>query len=315
MARNVTVFGGSGFIGRHLVKRLAKQGWVIRVAVRRPSQATFLKPLGDVAQITPLRAKVQERAAVEAAVAGADAVVNLLGVLYERGQQSFEAVHVRGAETIARAAAEAGVQRLVQISAIGADARSEAAYARSKAAGEAAVRDAFPAATILRPSVVFGPEDKLFNFFAGLSRFSPALPLIGGGHTRFQPVYVGDVADAITTALSRSDCQSKLYEIGGPQIYSFKALLQLMLKEIHRKRLLVPVPFPLAMMQAAILELAPVPLLTRDQVKLLRRDNIVSEGALGLADLGITGTSVEVILPTYMDRYRPSGRFNETQVV
>jgi NADH dehydrogenase len=312
MARVVTVFGGSGFIGRHLVKRLAKQGWVIRVAVRRPSQANFLKPLGDVAQIIPIRAKVQEEAAVAAAVAGADAVINLLGILYESGKQTFEAVHVRGPETIARAAAAAGVQQMVHVSAIGADRGAPADYARSKAAGEAAVREAFPTATILRPSVVFGPEDKLFNFFAALARLSPVLPLIGGGHTKFQPVYVGDVADAIMACLRDPATRGRLYELGGPRIYSFKEILALMLKEIQAKRLLLPVPFAIAMVEAAFLELLPAPLLTRDQVKLLQRDNVVGDEALGLQDLGITGTTVEVILPTYMDRYRPSGRFTES---
>ena len=307
-ARSITVFGGSGFIGRHLVKRLAGQDWNIRIAVRRPSRANFLKTLGDVGQITPIRAPLQEPAAIEAAVAGARAVVNLVGILYEKGRQGFAAVHSRGAEAVARAAAAAGVESLVQVSSIGADARAEADYARTKGAGEAAVRTAFPEAVILRPSIVFGPEDAFFNRFATLARLLPALPLIGGGRTRFQPVYVGDVAEAIVTALATPACRGKTYELGGPREASFKELMVLLLDEIGRKRLLLPVPFKMAQLQAALLELLPVPPLTRDQVRLLRHDNVVSEGALTLADLGIEPTALEVIIPTYLGRFRPGGR-------
>lgn len=310
-ARVITIFGGSGFIGRHLVQRLAKQGWMIRIATRRPSAAEFLKPMGEVGQITPIRAPIQDGVAVEAAIQGAQAVVNLVGILFERGAQRFATVHAHAAQSIAAAAAAAGAERLVHISAIGADRHAEADYARSKGAGEAAVKTAFPEATILRPSIVFGPEDDFFNRFAAMARLSPALPLIGGGHTRFQPVYVGDVADAIAICLRRPDTKGKTYELGGPRVYTFKELLQVMLAEIRRRRLLVPLPFALADLEAAVLEWLPVPPLTRDQVKLLRRDNVVSKGALTLADLGITPTSVEVILPTYMERYRPGGRFNQ----
>jgi NADH dehydrogenase len=309
--RVVTVFGGSGFIGRHLIGRLAKQGWIVRVAVRRPSQAGFLKPLGEVGQITPLRAPVQDPIAVEAAVEGADAAINLVGILYERGKQTFAGVHAGGARTVAEAAAAAGVEHLVQVSAIGADLHAAADYARSKAAGEAAVKTAFPSATIVRPSIVFGPEDDFFNRFAVMARLSPALPLIGGGSTRFEPVYVGDVAQAIAKCVADPACAGKTYELGGPRVYTFKELLQLLLREIRRRRLLVPWPFALAEVQARFLELLPVPPLTRDQLRMLRRDNVVSEGALTLADLGIQPTSVEVILPTYLDRYRPGGRFNQ----
>ena len=312
-ARVVTVFGGSGFIGRHLIGRLAKQGWVVRVAVRRPSHAGYLKPMGDVGQITPIRAPLQDPIAVESAVAGADAAINLVGILYERGRQNFTALHARGAQTVAAAAAAAGVERLVQVSALGADLHATADYARSKGAGEAAVRTAFPGAVILRPSVAFGPEDGFFNRFAQIARISPFLPLIGGGHTRFQPVYVGDVAEAIAKAVLDPACAGRTYELGGPHVYSFKELMELLLREIHRRRLLVPWPFALAEMQAMFFELLPVPPLTRDQVRLLRNDSVVSEGALTLADLGITPTSVEVILPTYLDRYRPSGRFHQSQ--
>ncbi len=312
-ARVVTVFGGSGFIGRHLIGRLARQDWIVRVAVRRPSRAGFLKPVGDVGQITPIRAPLQDPIAVESAVAGADAVINLVGILYERGPQSFAAVHARGAQTVAAAATAAGVERLVQVSALGADLHGAADYARSKGAGEAAVRTAFPRAVILRPSVVFGPEDDFFNRFATIARISPVLPLIGGGGTRFQPVYVGDVADAIAKTVLDPACAGRTYELGGPHIYTFKELMELLLRQIHRRRLLVPWPFALAELQATFFELLPVPPLTRDQVRLLRRDNVVTEGALTLADLGIAATAAEVILPTYLDRHRPRGRFDQTR--
>jgi len=311
--RVVTVFGGSGFIGRHLIGRLARQGWLVRVAVRRPSRAGFLKPVGDVGQITPIRAPIQDRIAVESAVAGADAVINLVGILYERGVQTFDAVHVLGAQSVAAAAAAAGVERLVQISALGADLQGPADYARSKGAGEAAVRAAFPSAVILRPSVAFGPEDGFFNRFAMIARLSPVLPLIGGGGTRFQPVYVGDVADAIARSVTDSACAGRTFELGGPHVYTFKELMELLLRQIHRRRLLVPWPFALAELQAVFFEMLPVPPLTRDQVRMLRRDNVVTEGALTLADLGIAATAAEVILPSYLDRYRPSGRFDSSQ--
>lgn len=313
--RVVTIFGGSGFIGRYVVNRLAQQDWIVRVAVRRPSRAMFLKPLGDVGQVTPIRAPLQDEAAIRDAVNGAQAVINLVGLLYESGRQRFEEVHHLGARRIAEAAAAAKVEHLVQMSAIGADSAAAADYARTKAAGETAVKKAFPAASVVRPSIVFGPEDGFFNLFAFLARLSPVLPLIGGGKTRFQPVYVADVADAIVTCLTDPGCAGKTYELGGPRVYTFKELLELLLKEIRRKRLLLPLPFWAAHMEAMFLELLPIPLLTRDQVKLLRRDNVVGSSALTLQDLGIDPTAVELILPTYLDRYRPGGRFNQRQVV
>jgi uncharacterized protein YbjT (DUF2867 family) len=313
MARGlITVFGGSGFLGRHLMGRLAKQGWIVRVAVRRPSTAKFLKTMGDVGQITPIRAPIQDADAVRAATAGARAVVNLVGILYEKGDSDFAAIHARGAQNVATAAAQAGAERLVHVSSIGADLHAESDYARSKGVGEAAVKTAFPTATILRPSVVFGPEDDFFNRFAAMASVSPVLPLIGGGGTKFQPVYVGDVADAIATCLIDPATQGKTYELGGPRVYTFKELMVLLLDQIGRRRLLVPWPFALADLQAAVLEKLPVPPLTRDQVKLLRRDNIVSKGALTLADLNIVPSTLESILPTYLDRYRKGGRFNQT---
>jgi NADH dehydrogenase len=309
----VTVFGGSGFIGRYVVQRLARDGWTIRVAVRHPARAKFLKPLGDIGQITPLCVPLQDAGAVAAALSGADAAINLVGVLFESGRQRFQAVQAEGAGTVAAAAAAAGVESLVQISAIGASPDSASAYARSKAEGEAAVRAAFPEAVILRPSVVFGPEDGLFNRFAEITRFSPALPLIGGGRTRFQPVYVGDVARAVMKALTDPACRGKVYELGGPKVYSFKELMVLLLSTIGRKRLLVDLPFGVARLQATFLELLPQPLLTRDQVTLLRDDNVVSPGALTLQDLGIEATAPEAVIPTYLDRYRPGGRFGRVR--
>ena len=309
MAQVVTVFGGSGFIGRTLVKRLAKTGAVIRVPVRNPEHAKLLKPMGDVGQITPFRIDLGSDHEVAAAIAGAETVVNLIGILYESRGSRFEAIHGAAPGRIARAAAGAGVRQLVHVSAIGADPASPAAYARSKAAGEAALRAALPSAVILRPSIVFGPEDGFFNRFAGLARLVPVLPLIGGGHTKFQPVYVGDVADAIMAALSDPAASGKTYELGGPEILSFKELMQLMLAEIQRQCLLVPIPFGVAMLEATFLELLPVPLLTRDQVRMLKRDTVVGPGALTLHDLGLAPTALEAILPTYLDRFRPGGRF------
>ncbi len=310
-ARVITVFGGSGFIGRYLVQRLARRGWVIRVAVRRPDAALFLKPFGDVGQVTPIAASLRHQGSVQAAVAGADAVVNLVGILYQRGNQRFDAIHAEGARAVAEAAAAAGARRLVQMSALGADPASPADYARSKAAGEAAAAAAFPGATLVRPSVVFGPADGFFNRFAAMARFSPVLPLIGGGTTRFQPVYVGDVAEAMARMLDDDGTRGRSYELGGPQVYSFKELLELTLAAIGRRRLLLPLPFWAASLQAALLELLPTPPLTRDQLRLLRRDNVVTQGAPGLAELGITPTAAELIIPTYLDIYRIGGRYAE----
>jgi len=300
--RLVTVFGASGFVGRYVVQRLAQRGLRVRAAVRRPALAEFLRPYGDVGQIAPLQANVRDDASVARAVQGTDAVVNLVGLLYETGHQRFDAVHAAGAARIARAARAAGVQRLVQISAIGADAGSASDYARTKAQGETAVTAEFPGAKILRPSIVFGPEDGFYNRFANLARFLPALPLIGGGETKFQPVYVRDVAAAVLAVLEGAE--APVYELGGPRVYSFRQVLEYILEVTERKRLLVPLPFELARMEAAVLELLPKPLLTRDQVELLKRDNVVSPGMPGLKELGIEPTAVEAIVPTYLRRYR-----------
>lgn len=302
----VTVFGGSGFLGRHTVRALARAGWRIKVATRHPNRAFFLRPLGSVGQIDFVKCDVADADQVASAVKGATAVINLTGILFEHGQ-TFEEVQADGAANVAQAAAAAGVSALVHVSAIGADAESGAHYAVTKAEGELAVREAFPKAVILRPSLIFGPEDGFFNKFAGMARILPALPLIGGGHTRFQPVFVGDVAQAILAGLSRQD--GRTYELGGPTTYSFKELLQLILREIDRKRVLVPLPFGIASLKAMFLQILPNPILTMDQVRLLKHDNVVSATAPGLAELGITPTSVEAVVPSYLWRYRAKGEY------
>ncbi len=313
--QRVTVFGGSGFIGRYVVERLADQGAVVTVAVRDPEKAKFLRPLGQVGQITPIAVNVRDAAAVAGAVDGADAVVNLVGILFKRGRQNFAAVHVDAPAMIARACAEAGVKRLVHVSAIGARTTAWSEYHRSKGAGEEALREHFPGATILRPSIVFGPEDGFFNLFGALARVLPALPLYGGGKTRFQPVYVGDVAAAIVNALGNPDAVGKTYELGGPSVYTFAELMEIVLAETRRHRLLVPIPFAVGQVQAAFLGLLPKPPLTRDQLISLKTDSVVSEGALTLADLGVQATALEAIVPTYLQRYRRGGRLGRTSVV
>jgi uncharacterized protein YbjT (DUF2867 family) len=308
--RRVTVFGGSGFVGRYVVRRLAAEGWVVRVAVRDPIAAAFLKPTGNVGQIVPMRVDLTADDAVpEAAIAGSDVVINLVGILYERGKSTFNAIQAEAPARLARIAAANGVSRFVQMSALGADPNASAAYARSKAAGEAGVRAAFPAATIIRPSIIFGPEDGFFNRFACIARYSPALPLIGGGVTRFQPVYVGDVADAIVRVVKDDNARGQVYELGGPRIYTFRELMELMLVELRRHRGLIPVPFWIAKLQGAVLQFLPVPPLTRDQVELLKQDNITTPGMPGLVELGIKPAAVELIIPTYLDMYRKGGRF------
>ena len=313
--RIVVVIGGSGFVGRHVVQALARSGYRVRVAVRRPDLANHLQPLGFPGQIMPVQANVRFAESLERASASAFAVINMVGILHERGAQTFRAIHVEGARAAARAARNAGAERFIQVSAIGADPTSNSAYGRSKAEGEAAALQEFPGATVIRPAIVFGPEDSFFNRFAALAVWSPALPLIGGGRTRFQPVYVGDVASAIVAAIDRPDCAGKTYELGGPRVYSFRELMELLLREIRRKRRLVSVPAGLASLQAAFLELLPVPPLTRDQVTLLEVDNVVAPNAAGLADLGITPTAAEIILPTYLERFRPHGYYSRMEGV
>ena len=302
-----TVFGGSGFIGRYVVKRLAQRGHVVRIAVRDPEAAMFLKTMGTVGQIVPLAAPVTDDAGVACAVQGADLVVNLAGVLAESGGATFQAIHVDGAARVARLAAAAGVSRLVHLSAIGADPASQSRYGTSKAAGEQAVRQNFPGATILRPSVVFGPEDQFFNRFAGMARMVPLMPVIAGP-TKLQPVFVGDVADAVLAALTRTDAVGGLYELGGPRAMSMRDILSYIMRETGHRRPMIAVPVCLARMQAAILEKLPGQLLTRDQLLMLARDNVVASGMPGLADLGIVPTPIELVVPFYLRRFRLGGK-------
>ncbi|MSP95166.1 MAG: complex I NDUFA9 subunit family protein [Alphaproteobacteria bacterium] len=303
------VYGGSGFLGRHIVRALANDGWRIRVAVRHPNTAHFLKPMGRVGSIQIVKTNINNDASVEAAMHGADAVINLVGILVPGGSQRFDAIHIEGARRIARLAAAQGVARLVHISALGAAKDSTARYFRTKAEGEAAVRDAYASATVFRPSLVFGPEDDFFNRFGWLARMSPVLPLIGGGKTRFQPVYVGDVAQAIVQVLAKPETAGKVFELAGPQVYTFKEIMQLVLRETRRKRILLPLPFRIARIQAMFLGLLPKPLLTLDQVRMLATDNVPSDGSLGLRDLGIAPTAAETIIPSYLWRFRKHGEF------
>lgn len=304
--RVATVFGGAGFIGRHIVQRLAKQGFIVRIAGRDTEKAGKLRTLGAVAQIVPVAASVTDEASVARAVAGAEVVINLVGILFERKEGDFARIQAEGAGRVARLAAAAGVRRLVHLSAIGADAGSESLYARTKAEGEAAVREAFPAATILRPSVVFGPEDQFFNRFAGLAAVLPIMPVVAG-ETRFQPVYVGDVADAVMAAIGREDTAGRTYELGGPRAMSMRDVLAFVLEATGRRRMMVDLPDRLVEFQARMGEKLPTPPLTRDQLILLRRDNLVADGALTLADLGIAPKAVEAIVPAYLARFRRGG--------
>jgi uncharacterized protein YbjT (DUF2867 family) len=309
----VTVFGGSGFLGRHVVRALAQRGYRIRVAVRRPELAGYLRPMGRVGQIHAVQANLRFPQSVTAAARDADIVVNLVGILFERGRQRFDAVQAQGAEAVALAAKGAGA-RLVHISAIGADADAKSRYARAKAEGERRVLAAVAEAVVMRPSIVFGPEDDFFNRFAALARLSPALPLPGGGHTRFQPVFVGDVAAAIAKAVDGEVKPGTIYELGGPDVRSFKELMEFVLATIGRRRLLVPAPFALMKLQATFLQFLPKPPLTPDQVELLKRDTIVSDDARRdgrtLEGLGIVPESMAAIVPTYLWRFRKSGQFS-----
>jgi len=312
----IAVMGGSGFVGRYIVKRLAERGEVLTVGGRRAADALFLKLKGDVGQVGLVNIAIDApEDMLRAFVAEKDALVNCVGILYERGSQKFDAMHHTAPAKLARLAREAGVERLVHISAVGADPRSSSAYGRSKAAGEQAVKDAFPTATIIRPSIVFGPEDDFFNRFAALAMLSPFMPLIGGGDTRFQPVYVGDVASALVRVLDDPATAGRTYELGGPKVYTFRQLMELMLGEIKRHRRFVDVPYGLAAFKAKFLALLPKPPLTPDQVEMLKGDNIVASGALDLRTLGIEPTAVEAILPTYLDRFRRGGWYDRRRAV
>lgn len=317
----VTVFGGTGFVGAQVVRALAKKGLRIRVAARNPGRGYKLRMLGDVGQIEVVQANIRVPQSVARALDGAEACVNLVSVLFEQKAQTFNALNVDGARTIAELCAARGITRFVQMSALGADPQSPSEYARTKADGEAAVRALIPSATVIRPSIVFGPDDNFFNRFGAMSAIAPVLPLIGGGETKFQPVFVGDVATAIARAVTDPDAQGQTYELGGPAVYSFRELMQLVMKETQHKRLLATIPFSLASLmgklgniQAAmhgVIGLIPAPSITVDQVELLKSDNVVSGNAPGLADLGVQATAIEPILPTYLYRYRKGGQFAE----
>ena len=310
----VTVFGGSGFVGRHVVRALARRGYRIRVAVRRPDLAGFLQPIGGLGQISFVQANLRYRNSVDRAVHGADHVINCVGILFESGRNSFDSVQDFGARAVAEAARSVGAS-LTHISAIGADADSSSDYGRTKGRAERSVLEIKPDAIILRPSIIFGPEDGFFNKFAEMARFAPALPLIGGGHTKFQPVYVADVAEAVARSVDGTVAKGRIYELGGPEILTFRQCLELMLKTIDRKRPFVSLPFGIASMMGSVASLVPFidPPLTSDQVTLLRKDNIVSDEAKKegrtLQAIGITPVLAEVILPSYLVRYRPQGQF------
>jgi NADH dehydrogenase len=313
-ARIVTIFGGSGFVGRYVAQRMARRGWRVRVAVRRPNEALFVQTYGVVGQVRPVQANIRDDASCRRAVEGADAVVYSVGVLYNAGRNTFQAAQADGPDRVARLAAQAGIRDFALVSAIGADAGSPSVYARTKAAGEAAVRRHVPGAVILRPSVVFGPEDQFFNRFASMAKFLPAVPVVGPD-ARFQPVYVDDVAEAVCRAITGGAEPGATYELGGPRAASFRELLELMLKITHRSKPIVTVPRSVAMLQGAVLEQAArigvPPPITRDQVTLLDRDNVVSPGAKGFADLGMQPTAMEAVLESYLYAFRPYGQYEK----
>lgn len=315
----VTIFGGSGFVGRHVVRAFANAGWRVRVAVRRPDLATHLQPLGGVGQIHAVQANIRYQKSVLAAVEGSDAVVNLVGILHPTGHQGFAAVHVMGAEAVAKAAARAGVELFVHMSALGANSGSDSVYARTKAEGERRVKRHVKEAVIMRPSVIFGPEDDFLNRFASMTRFMPFLPLIGGGQTKFEPVYVGDVAKAIVMAASGETKSGAVYELGGPEVMTLEDVYNFILKVTKRDKVLLPVPFFAAKIKAFFLGLMPNPLLTIDQVRLLESDNVVSAKAkkakLTLEGLKIKARSVESHAPSYLEQYRPTGQYENQAVV
>ena len=316
MQNLVTVFGGSGFVGTQAVRYLAKAGWRIRVAVRNPNLAYKMRLLGDVGQIDVVQANLRNVPSLERALDGATVALNLVGLLYETGRQGFQAVHVMGAKNIAQVAKAKGVQRLVQMSALGADEHSPSKYGRTKAEAEIEVRAVYPGATVVRPSIVFGPGDGFFNKFAAMAQISPALPLIGGGKTLFQPVYVGDVGQALARMVTDPATAGQTYELGGPGTFSFRELLEKMLAETDQRRFLVPIPFPVATLLGKAGELTAflmAPPVTSDQVELLKTDNVVSGQYPGLTDLGVTPTTLESLLPTYLYRFRKGGQYADQE--
>jgi uncharacterized protein YbjT (DUF2867 family) len=315
LSQLVTIFGGSGFVGRYIARRMAKAGWRVRVAVRRPNEALHVKPYGAVGQVEPVFCNIRDDASVRAVLAGADAVVNCVGILNQIGRNGFDAVQADGAGRIARLAADAGVGKLVHISAIGADAGSDSLYQSTKGRGEALVIQHFPNAVILRPSVIFGVEDQFFNRFASMARMSPFLPVVGA-QTRFQPVFVDDIAAAAEVALTR-DVAVGVYELGGPEVVAFRVLMDRMLTEIRRNRIIVNVPFAVAKIMGSVLDIAQAVtfglftngVLTRDQVRNLARDNVVTDGARGFAELGLTATPMHAVLPSYLWTHRAGGQY------
>jgi NADH dehydrogenase len=314
MSKLVTIYGGSGFVGRYIARRMAKEGWRVRVAVRRPNEAIFVRPYGVVGQVEPVLCNIRNDASVAAAMQGAEAVVNCVGTFDSRGKNNFDAVQHEGAERIARIAAQQGVARMVHVSAIGADKDGNSLYARSKGLGEEGVLAHMPGAVILRPSVIFGPEDQFFNRFAGMTRLGPAIPVVGAD-TRFQPVYVDDVAQAAAMGVLGT-AKPGVYELGGPDVESFRDLMAMMLRVIRRRRLILNIPFPVARLLGSVSDfvamisggLIPAQI-TADQVRSLRSDNVVAEGAAGFAELGIPPTAMEAVLPDYLWRFRPSGQY------
>ncbi len=316
--KTATIFGGTGFVGRYIVRELARAGYIVKIATRIPERAYFLRPYGAVGQVVPMHCNYKDQASIDNAVRGSDVVINCVGVLYERRRGDFQRIHTDHARTIAESCARFGVARLVHISALAVD-RAQSRYAKTKLAGEQAVLAAFPNATILRPSVIFGQDDQFFNMFAGLAKFLPVLPLIGGGKTKFQPVYVGDVAQAVLAALTMparglDNPQGGIYELGGPETVTFKDIYQRIFDWTGKRRLLIGLPFCVAKIQAAFLQFVPPkPLLTPDQVTALKTDNIVGVDALGLSALGVTPTGMALIVPPYLERFRTGGRFSDTK--
>lgn len=304
--KHVTIFGGSGFIGRSLIQKLAREGAIIRVPVRDPTQALFLKTLGHVGQITLIKINIADQKAIKSCCIGSDIIINLLGILFEKRNSTFEKIHIEVARNIAENAAKERVERLLHMSALTPASHANSKYAKTKIIGEEAILKAYPDATIFRPSLVFGPHDHFFNTFAEMSRFSPILPLIGKGKTRLQPIYVEDVVEAMLVAIKHSETQGKIYELGGPQIYSFKELFELILKTIQRKRLLLPIPYFVAKIIGFFCEFFPAPILTRDQVKMLENDIIANKEHLTCENLGISPRSIESILPQYLSHYKPN---------
>ena len=306
----ITIYGGTGFLGRYVVRELAKTGALIRVVSRSPLKGKELKTFGYVGQIALEKGSILDRESVDSTVENSNIVINMVGILHEGGRQRFSNVHAQGAERIAQSAQKAGVERLIQTSALGVEQASRSKYARSKLSGDKAVAAAFPASTIIRPSVVFGPEDDFINRFASIAALSPIMPLIGGGHTRFQPVYAGDVAKAIRATLEMPKTKGKTYELGGPYQYSFKEILEYIMKETGHHRPFLALPFGIASLMSLFVEWLPFPPLTRDQVQLLKYDNVVSDDSLGFKELGLQSRGMEVICPSYLYRYRRGGQFN-----